>query len=228
MKFAFNKELHDKVIENAICQDKQYELNEHIKELNKEIEMLKEENEEQKRINIDVVTQNKKLITVINMRNENLAMLNEEMEMYMMMYDKEKGEHHNTNQALQALENRYYSELEEREKKEKEKKEEQNVNSNNYNNNNNNNDVQVNKDEIEHKTDETTKNATIVVDTPQQQKQVKEWKNLNSYFRCFFFFSYKSSPFDVFFYRGTINRLRFIYGCNVYGKVRKIGIFMKC
>ena len=180
MKFAFNKELHDKVIENAICQDKQYELNEHIKELNKEIEMLKEENEEQKRINIDVVTQNKKLITVINMRNENLAMLNEEMEMYMMMYDKEKGEHHNTNQALQALENRYYSELEEREereKKEKEKKEkeEQNVNSNNYNNNNNNNnDVQVNKDEIEHKTDETTKNATIVVDTPQQQQQVKE------------------------------------------------------
>ena len=58
-------------------------------------------------------------------------------------------------------------------------------------------------------------------------EQVKEWKNLNSYFRCFFFFSYKSSPFDVFFYRGTINRFRFIYSSNIDGKVRKIGILMK-
>ena len=172
MKFAFNKELHDKVIENAICQDKQYELNEHIKELNKEIEMLKEENEEQKRMNIDVVTQNKKLIAVINMRNENLAMLNEEMEMYMMMYDKEKGEHHNTNQALQALENRYYSELEEREEREKKEKEKEKEKEQNVNNN-----IQVNdiyKEEIEHKPDETTKNATLLVDTPQQQEEDKE------------------------------------------------------
>ena len=164
--------LEDEIRDLTALLSKNKEYFEKYKESEKKVEDKRRQNEEQKRMNIDVVTQNKKLIAVINMRNENLAMLNEEMEMYMMMYDKEKGEHHNTNQALQALENRYYSELEEREEREKKEKEKEKEKEQNVNNN-----IQVNdiyKEEIEHKTDETTKNATLLVDTPQQQEEDKE------------------------------------------------------
>ena len=163
MRFVFNKELHDKAIENAICKDKQYELNENIKELNKEIEMLKEENEQQKRESIDIMTQNKKLISVITVRNENLAMLNEEMETYMLLYDKEKEEHHNTTQALAALENRYYRELEERE--EKEKKERENLlKAQQEEKDKVKEEQKAEKKEGDDKTEETTKNVTVQIE----------------------------------------------------------------
>ena len=129
--------------------------------------MLKEENEQQKRESIDIMTQNKKLISIITVRNEHLAMLNEEMETYMLLYDKEKGEHHNTAQALAALENRYYRELEEREEKEKREKEKLLKAQ------------QEEKDKVkeaetkdnEDRTEETTKNVTVQVEKEEKQQQ---------------------------------------------------------
>lgn len=116
MRFAFNKELHNKVLENAICKDKQYELLEKIEELEKEIAVMKEESENQKRSYVELNAQMKKAQTILNEKNENIMMLNEEMENYYISYEREKSEHFNTIQALNSLEQRFYNANEEEKK----------------------------------------------------------------------------------------------------------------
>lgn len=124
MRFVFNKELHDKAIENAIMKDKEYELNEKITELNKEINQLKEENDNKQREFVDISTQIKKLQMNLAQDKERFYMMNEEMEQYMIGLEKEKNDHYNTAQALSALENRYYKENEEKENEPKKQEQE--------------------------------------------------------------------------------------------------------
>jgi hypothetical protein len=135
MRFAFNKELHDRNIDIAIEKDKQEELIIKIKELEKSIENLKVNEEQYRRDKIEILATIKKLNMNLDEKNECLKMLNEECEDYYIKYINEKNNHNNTIIALHSLENKLL-------------KVKENQNNNNQiqftisssNNNNNNND----------------------------------------------------------------------------------------
>ena len=60
------------------------------------INKIQIENEDIKLHGIEVSSQIKKLYMIINERNENIKMLNEELNFYYIKYFKEKKEHENT------------------------------------------------------------------------------------------------------------------------------------
>lgn len=72
------------------------ELNERIINLEETINKIKIENEDIKLHGVEVSSQIKKLYMIINERNENIKMLNEELNFYYIKYIKEKKEHENT------------------------------------------------------------------------------------------------------------------------------------
>ena len=76
------------------------ELNEHIINLEEAINKIKIENEDIKLHEIEVSSHIKKLYMVINERNENIKMLNEELNFYYLKYLKEKKEHENIQNLL--------------------------------------------------------------------------------------------------------------------------------
>ena len=106
MRFAFNKELHDRNIDIAIEKDKQEELAIKIKELEKSIENLKENEEKYRRDKIEILATIKKLNMNLDEKNECLHMLNEECDDYYIKYINEKNNHNNTIIALHSLENK--------------------------------------------------------------------------------------------------------------------------
>ena len=106
MRFAFNKELHDRNIDIAIEKDKQEELTIKIKELEKSIENLKENEEKYRRDKIEILATIKKLNMNLDEKNECLHMLNEECDDYYIKYINEKNNHNNTIIALHSLENK--------------------------------------------------------------------------------------------------------------------------
>ena len=61
---------------------------------------------------------------IVNEKNENILMLNEELEWYLREYQKEKFNHNNTKAALQILENRLFKDDDNKTDGEKSKKEE--------------------------------------------------------------------------------------------------------
>ena len=124
MRFAYNKELHEKNIQFAIERDKQDELIMKVQELEEVILKLKDETERHKRTEIELQAQIKKLQMIIEEKIESIVMMNEELEYFMREYNKEKVNHKHTFQALQTLENRVTKEKEEREQKEKKEEEE--------------------------------------------------------------------------------------------------------
>ena len=92
----------------------------------------------------------KKMKMVIDEKNENIKMMNEELEWFVREYNKEKFNHKNTQNALRTLESRIFKDEEEKEKEMKikeNKKEEKKVKKNNRNkienskNNEKNNDI---------------------------------------------------------------------------------------
>ena len=91
----------------------------------------------------------KKMKMVIDEKNENIKMMNEELEWFVREYDKEKFNHKNTQNALRTLESRIFKDEEEKEKEKKikENKKEKKVKKNNRNkienskNNEKNNDI---------------------------------------------------------------------------------------
>ena len=89
----------------------------------KEIAKLKEDSEAKQREFVETTAQVKKMQMNIGQYKERILMMNEEMEQYIFNWEREKNDHFNTAQALNALENRYYKENEEKENKEKEAKE---------------------------------------------------------------------------------------------------------
>ena len=124
MRFAYNKELHEKNIQFAIEKDKQNELNLKVEELENLILKYNEESEKNKRHEIELQAQIKKLQMIIEEKIESIVMMNEELEFFMREYNKERINHKHTFQALQTLENRVVKEREEREEKEKKEEEE--------------------------------------------------------------------------------------------------------
>ena len=129
LKLKFNKELNEKNLQCAIEKDRREELINQLEELNNTINELKEQKEQQKRQEIEITAQILKMKIIIDEKNENLMMMNEELEYYIREYYKEKYNHNNTIAVLRSLENRIYNE--EKEKKEKKEKNEKNENTNN-------------------------------------------------------------------------------------------------
>ena len=81
------------------------ELNEKIINMEETLNKIQIENEDIKLHGIEVSSQIKKLYMVINERNENIKMLNEELNFYYMKYFNEKKEHENTKILLNHYKN---------------------------------------------------------------------------------------------------------------------------
>ena len=110
LRTQFNKEIQDKNLEYALEKDQKEELILKLEELNESIKDLKEEEENHKRNEFETNAQILKLKFVINEKNENIMMINEELEHYIREYDKEKYNYQNTLNSLRSLENRIYNE----------------------------------------------------------------------------------------------------------------------
>ena len=123
MKSLYNREIQDKIIQNANEKDKEEELNNKINELEEIIDKFKEDQEISKRKEIETNAKVKKLRMIVNEKNENILMVNEELEWFIREYQKEKFNHSNTKVALQILENRIFKD-EDRTEREKNKKDE--------------------------------------------------------------------------------------------------------
>ena len=108
LRSLYNKEIHQKLIENANDKDREEELNNKIIELEETIDKLKNEHEGNKRKEIETNAKIKKIKMIVNEKNENICMLNEELEWYIREYTKEKFNHNNTKNALQILEKRIF------------------------------------------------------------------------------------------------------------------------
>jgi hypothetical protein len=81
------------------------ELNEKIINMEETINKIQIENEDIKLHGIEVSSQIKKLYMIINERNENIKMLNEELNFYYIKYFNEKKEHENTKILLNHYKN---------------------------------------------------------------------------------------------------------------------------
>ena len=112
-----NKEIQDKNLEYALEKDEKEELILKLDELNDTIKELKEENDNNKRKEIENNAQILNMKNVLNEKNENLMMMNEELEQYIRQYEKEKYNYQNSLDNLRALENRIYNEEKQKEKK---------------------------------------------------------------------------------------------------------------
>ena len=129
MKFYYNKELQERIIQNANEKDREEELINKVQELEDTIDQLKKEQEDNKRKEIENNAKVKKIRMIVNEKNENILMINEELEWFRREYDKERFNHNNTKVALQILESRIFKE-EEKPSEEKTKKEENEANKN--------------------------------------------------------------------------------------------------
>ena len=112
MKFLYNKEMHERLIQNANEKDREEELNNKIIELEETISKLKDEQEVNKRKEIETNAKIKKIKMIVNEKSENILMLNEELEWFIREYQNEKFNHNNTKTALQILENRIFKDEE--------------------------------------------------------------------------------------------------------------------
>ena len=100
-KYLFNKEIQEKILQNASEKDKEEELNKKVNELEDNIDELKEEIEGNKRKEIESNAKLSKIMMILREKNENILMLNEELEWYIREYNKKKNE-------LKTLENRVF------------------------------------------------------------------------------------------------------------------------
>ena len=83
------------------------ELNDQIYKLEENINDLKNENDMIKLHEIEINSQIKKLYMIINERNENINMLNEELNYFYVKYTKEKKDHENTKILLQQYKDKF-------------------------------------------------------------------------------------------------------------------------
>ena len=100
-KYLYNKEIQEKILQNASEKDKEEELNKKVNELEDNIDELKEEIEGNKRKEIKSNAKLSKIMMILREKNENILMLNEELEWYIREYNKKKNE-------LKTLENRVF------------------------------------------------------------------------------------------------------------------------
>ena len=149
MKSLYNKEIHEIIIQKANEKDREEELNNKVHDLEVIIDKLKDELEGNKRQEIETNAKIKKIRMIINEKNENIYMQNEELEWYIREYQKEKFNHNNTKTALQILENRIFKDDANAEKSQREEKDDMKLNNkkvekNNKNEEDNNEVIQLN------------------------------------------------------------------------------------
>ena len=120
-KYLYNKEMQEKILQNANEKDKEEELNKKVNELEDIIDELKEEIEGNKRKEIESNAKLSKIMMILREKNENIMMLNEELLWYIREYYKKKNE-------IKELEKRVFKNnenniTEEKSKEQKDKKE---------------------------------------------------------------------------------------------------------
>ena len=104
LKNKFHKELQDTNVKILIEKDYQEELKVKIDKLNERIEEMKKEKENSKTVNIELQAKIKKLEMVIDERDENIKMLNEELEYYIRQSNMEKFNFNNLKNEFNILE----------------------------------------------------------------------------------------------------------------------------
>ena len=109
-KFIFNKKIQEKKIECALEKDIQEDLKKKLNDLNKIIDEFKLEKENKKMEDREIQTLLKKLNMNIMEREENILMLNEELEWYILELNKERKSHQITKNDLDVLEKKIYDE----------------------------------------------------------------------------------------------------------------------
>ena len=133
LKIKFNKELQDTNVKISIEKDNQEELKIKIEKLNEYINEMKLEKEKIKTVNIELQAKIKKLEMIINERNENIRMLNEELEWYIRKLNIEKFNFNNFKNEFNILEKKIQN-LEEEKQKEEQRKKNENLDDSNNNN----------------------------------------------------------------------------------------------
>ncbi len=138
LKIKFNKEL--KETNTKILSEKEYqnELKMQIEELNEIINKKEEEIENAKNKNIELRAIIKKLETIIIEKKENILMLYQEFEHYMIKYNEEKSNLSNLEKEYKLLEQKFNKMVEEKKIEEKRRKEKKAKKNNKINENNEN------------------------------------------------------------------------------------------
>ena len=108
LRMKFNKELQDNNIQFLVEKDLKDELYLKIEKLNKELNEMKEVKNEEKKLNVELQSIIKKLRIEINEKKENIIMLNEELDNYLIKYNKIKSDYSTLLKDFKLLEEKFY------------------------------------------------------------------------------------------------------------------------
>ena len=144
LKFMFNQELHEKNVERAIERETEEDMLQKMENMKEIIEELKKEAEIRRKNDIENQIKIKQLNMIINEKNENILMLNEELEWFIRELNKTKNKLNITKIDLNNLENVILNKIKEKEKDTNDK--ENNNENENINNVNEQHDNEINKD----------------------------------------------------------------------------------
>ena len=123
LKNFYTQELQVKNMENIVHTEKEEELEQKIKELEKVIQVLQKEKDEYKKKYIENEIKIKNLNMNVNERNENIIMQNEELEWFIMEYNRLNKNYLNIKKELNNIENSYINKLKKQEENKEETKE---------------------------------------------------------------------------------------------------------
>ena len=116
LKFMFNQEMHEKNIERAIERETEEDLLQKMENLNEIIEDLKKEADTRRKNDIENQIKIKKLNMILEEKNENIMMLNEELEWYIRELNKVRNSLNITKIELNNLENVILNTIKEKDK----------------------------------------------------------------------------------------------------------------
>jgi hypothetical protein len=145
LKFMFNQEMHEKNIERAIERETEEDLLQKMENLNEIIEELKKEADTRRKNDIENQIKIKKLNMILEEKNENIMMLNEELDIYIRELNKVRNSLNITKIELNNLENVILNTIKEKDKdkdnntKENDKELDESIMQTNSNNGNINN-----------------------------------------------------------------------------------------
>ena len=139
LKSFYNQELQEKNMENIIKSENEEELLQKIKTLENKIDVLKQEKDEYKKKDIENQIKIKNLNMIINEKNENIVMQNEEVEWFIREYNKLNNNYLDTKKDLRNIENQLLTKMKEKENKKEGDEKEISKNVNNLNENENEN-----------------------------------------------------------------------------------------
>ena len=115
IKSIYSQELNEKNIESVIKAENEEVLNNKIKELENTIEEIKSDKDNYKKKDIENQMKTNNLLMVINEKNENIKMQNEEIEWYINEYSKLNKNYLDTRKDLSNLENLLMTKMKEKE-----------------------------------------------------------------------------------------------------------------